>query len=702
MFEFLAQNFAVAGGVLAAIPVLLHMLRRTPAVRMPFSLVRFLSPTLPKTTRRSRIENWPLMLLRILAVALIALAFSRPFQRIAVTQDSAAPAGRRIAILLDSSASMRRDGIAESLLLQFREQTAALQPADVLSVSSFAQTTRTLLTADEWRQTDPASRTALLQRVEQQWQPDWTATHLDSAMLEAAEEVSRERLGESSDAASVIVITDFQEGSRLDALRSSAWPDGVRLELRPVKPEQSGNRGLSLAEDQKSGRVRVRVTASGDAPSGACTLQPFDSQGKPVGNPIPLDIAPGQRRTAAMPEATENQPQIAGVELLGDPHPFDNVVDLPLQQQKTRRILHAGSTDANDEESMRYYLQRVFDGQEAEPLELLDLVTADGMPIPPPADSKLALLTDTIPASVAPTLKQIADQGGIILAAIKSAEMASSISSLLPAGLQWTEAEVKDYAIMTATNSESQLLAPFADARFSDFSSIRFWHYRRIEGLPQDNSVQILARFDSGSPAILEIRTPSGGRIFLLTSGWNPDDSQLALSSRFPPLLLQVVRIAFPAEAASQLHDAGTTLNITELTQEKQWRLQRPDGTTAADQSSQDATILLNEPGRWILTEETPDGPRASSLLVTVAASESRTEPLPEGQLQALGMAPDVAVVRTNDAEKQTTDNNAEMDAQELESQQKYWRYLLLAGMACLLLESALAAATERKQAAAI
>jgi hypothetical protein len=469
-----------------------------------------------------------------------------------------------------------------------------------------------------------------------------------------------------------------------------------------VKPEQSGNRGLSLAEDQKSGRVRVRVTASGDAPSGACTLQPFDSQGKPVGNPIPLDIAPGQRRTAAMPEVTENQPQIAGVELLGDPHPFDNVVDLPLQQQKTRRILHAGSTDANDEESMRYYLQRVFDGQEAEPLELLDLVTADGMPIPPPADSKLALLTDTIPASVAPTLKQIADQGGIILAAIKSAEMASSISSLLPAGLQWTEAEVKDYAIMTATNSESQLLAPFADARFSDFSSIRFWHYRRIEGLPQDNSVQILARFDSGSPAILEIRTPSGGRIFLLTSGWNPDDSQLALSSRFPPLLLQVVRIAFPAEAASQLHDAGTTLNITELTQEKQWRLQRPDGTTAADQSSQDATILLNEPGRWILTEETPDGPRASSLLVTVAASESRTEPLPEGQLQALGMAPDVAVVRTNDAEKQTTDNNAEMDAQELESQQKYWRYLLLAGMACLLLESALAAATERKQAAAI
>ena len=105
MFEFLAQNFAVAGGILAAVPVLLHMLRRTPAVRIPFSLVRFLTPTLPRTTRRSRIENWPLLLLRILAVTLIALAFSRPFQRVTVSRVGDAGIGRRIGVLLDSSAS---------------------------------------------------------------------------------------------------------------------------------------------------------------------------------------------------------------------------------------------------------------------------------------------------------------------------------------------------------------------------------------------------------------------------------------------------------------------------------------------------------------------------------------------------------------------------------------------------------------------
>lgn len=701
MFEFLAQNFAIAGGVLAAIPVLLHMLRRTPAVRIPFSLVRFLSPTLPKTTRRSRIENWPLMLLRILAVTLIALAFSRPFQRLAVTHETATPAGRRIAILLDASASMRRDGIAESLLLKFREQTAQLQPADVLSVSSFSQSTMPLLTADEWRQTDTANRTALLQRVEKQWLPDWSATNLDSALLEAAEEVSRERPGDSANAASVIVVTDFQEGSRLDGLRSSAWPDGVRLELQLIKPSQPGNRGLSLAEDQKSGRIRVRVTASGDAPAEACTLQPFDEQGKPAGQPLPLDLAPGQRRTVTLPDGAEDQPRIAGVELIGDPHPFDNVVDLPIQQQETHRILHVGSTDANDEESMRYYLQRVVDGQEAQPLELLDLLQPDGIAVPPPTGSKLVILTDTVPNSLTTPLKQILDEGGVIMAAVKSVEMAASLNSLLPAGLQWTEADVADYAILTAPDLDSQLLAPFADARFSDFSSIRFWHYRQLQDLPADDSTRVLARFDSGSPAILEIRTAGRGRVFLLASGWNPQDSQLALSSRFPPLLLQLVQLAFPTQAASQLHDVGSTLNVSELTRAKQWQLLRPDGKTACDQSTTDTRILLNEPGRWVLSEETSEGPKVSSLLVTVAASESRTEPLPEGQLQALGMAPDVAVVRSDKLNSNRPGNKTELDAQELESQQKYWRYLLLAGMACLLLESIVAAFSERRQTAA-
>src|SRR5262249_36011515 len=62
-----------------------------------------------------------------------------------------------------------------------------------------------------------------------------------------------------------------------------------------------------------------------------------------------------------------------------------------------------------------------------------------------------------------------------------------------------------------------------------------FWKFRKLDtnGLP---NARVLAKFDTGDPALLE--APVGkGKVFLLTSGWQPDDSQFALSTKFVPLL---------------------------------------------------------------------------------------------------------------------------------------------------------------------
>jgi len=56
------------------------------------------------------------------------------------------------------------------------------------------------------------------------------------------------------------------------------------------------------------------------------------------------------------------------------------------------------------------------------------------------------------------------------------------------------------------------LFAPFADPRFSDFTKIHFWKHRRIDpaGLPE---ARIVAGFDDGSPALLEVKV---GRVFYM------------------------------------------------------------------------------------------------------------------------------------------------------------------------------------------
>ena len=57
-----------------------------------------------------------------------------------------------------------------------------------------------------------------------------------------------------------------------------------------------------------------------------------------------------------------------------------------------------------------------------------------------------------------------------------------------------------------------------------------YWHDDLLE------VTKVIAKFDNGEPAVLE-RNLAKGRVVLLASGWHPDESQLALSTKFVPLI---------------------------------------------------------------------------------------------------------------------------------------------------------------------
>src|SRR5262249_14061873 len=74
--SFLTPLYAL--GVLAvAAPVVFHLIRRSPRGEVPFGSLMFLSPTPPRLTRRSRLDQVVLLLLRAAALCLLALAFTR-------------------------------------------------------------------------------------------------------------------------------------------------------------------------------------------------------------------------------------------------------------------------------------------------------------------------------------------------------------------------------------------------------------------------------------------------------------------------------------------------------------------------------------------------------------------------------------------------------------------------------------------------
>ncbi|MFO0426373.1 MAG: vWA domain-containing protein, partial [Planctomyces sp.] len=143
MPELLTPFFAAAGLAAAAIPIWLHFLKRTPSRVIPFSAVQFLEPTRPRQVRRSGIEHWPLMLLRILAVAMIALAFARPYQNVQIPRTVHSAVGEKVILVLDRSASMSRTGISEQLLREAGSVYSALTENDQLSVLMYAQDVET-------------------------------------------------------------------------------------------------------------------------------------------------------------------------------------------------------------------------------------------------------------------------------------------------------------------------------------------------------------------------------------------------------------------------------------------------------------------------------------------------------------------------------------------------------------------------------
>ena len=105
MISFL--NGAFLWGLLAlSIPLILHFIQSSRTEKMPFSTLRFLKVAQKRSSRRVKMENFLLMLLRFLLLALIALAFAMPIVRTKKFGNLVSRTSRDVAIVIDGSYSM--------------------------------------------------------------------------------------------------------------------------------------------------------------------------------------------------------------------------------------------------------------------------------------------------------------------------------------------------------------------------------------------------------------------------------------------------------------------------------------------------------------------------------------------------------------------------------------------------------------------
>ncbi len=719
--SFLFPLYFLGAAALVA-PLLLHLRKRPPKDQTVFSSLMFLDKSPEKLTRRSKLEKLFLLALRCLALLLLALMFARPFmadQPFGVEPSQ----GRRVVLLLDKSASMQRSDLWQQAKGKVEGELKALQEGDEAAVIVFDEVGEVVLGFDEWKRLPPAERQASVMGRLEKMTPGWGATSIGESLVTAVELIgdrdavdaaSGQRYGEKE----VILISDFQEGGDRDSLNRLAWPESVSLQNVVVSPKESANFSLHAAnrnteEDdspadgtesekgEEARMVRVRISNSQEGKAEKFSLA-WVGEGKSEDDVVKGNVPSGGTRILMAPPRF-NEAAAGVLEVQGDAHSFDNRIYVGPTRPRPVKILYlAEEVEKEDAGSPLFYLNRALRKTEAvEPiLELRrvgDVKTANEL-----KGYDVVILTGDWGVGLGNKLAEFVEEAGaVVICAVSDGISSKSLATLTGLSeLDVSEAEVDDYAMLAGLDFEHPVMLPFAKAQVRDFSKIHFWKYRALTLTdPFEDKVSILASFDDGNPAWLDVRKGEG-RVYLMMSGWQPGESQLALSSKFVPLLYSILKEAgFSAVKARPVY-VGGALPVAGAKSVKM-----PGDSDAIElEAGQQVFTDTRRPGFYTVIGEDDKGEATSRVFaVNLAPSESRVDAFDGKILADFGIRLQSVAGENGTAGSVAEEVREEyrLELQEQEGRQKAWKWIVLAMLLVLWLESWVAGRVGRKAALA-
>lgn len=685
------------GAAAVIIPILLHLRRRPPQELVPFSAMMFLDPAPVPPVKRRKLEDLLLLALRCLALLGLALMFSRPlFPR----KDPASSAGRAWVILLDVSASMRRDDIRSQITTQLDAALAPVREEDDVTLVKFDQDPNVILSQDAWRAAPQGQRKALLRRQAAELQAGWAGTDLGRALAFAAGLLDSGAAASPQDRA-VALISDLQEGSSLEALGNFAWPQSVSVNLYVVQPRTTDNLSLSMAARLADDEVEWSSPAAAATPGQGLRVRVSNALGSHV-EKFSLawqdDAAPKvEGQVAAGGSRVLQAPARAGegdgvLQLTGDTMDFDNRLYHARAASRTIRILLACDVlSRSDPASPLFFFSRALKpGSGIEPV-LVEKKPRDVVP-DDLEHADLVVLASRLPDTMALPLRNWLEKGHSLLWNLDVGDDGSALAKLAGINeLTCTEA-AGGYGILGEIHFEHPLFKPFAESGVRDFSKIRFWKHRIVK-LPEGTAARELASFDDRSPAILEC-SAGAGRILVLTSGWVPSESQLAVSSKFVPLIYSLLEYADLASSKTAGSVVGDAIPLEPAERVATLPVFRPDGKRDSwNAIERPAFTETTEPGIYVFGE----GEKSRHVAVNLPPAEGRITPMDLSRLRDAGVR--LSGGNSSVESAHAVDSSIALEESRQEQRQKLWKIIAATVLVVLLLETMVAGLRRRAAA---
>ncbi|MDE2658658.1 MAG: VWA domain-containing protein [Acidobacteriota bacterium] len=530
--SFLAPLFLL-GGLLVAVPIVLHLTRRR---REPVPFPSFLLLQLTSATarfKRRRFRNIPLLILRCLALLLLAAAFAEPVLRGGALAGSEGTALDR-AILVDRSLSMTVGNRMAAAREAAQEEVSGLGREDRGIVVAFDGWAAALteLTGDRGALA-PAVANLSAGGGGTSYAP---ALGLAGRLLPASAGRRRE----------VVLISDLQRSGFEDGRPQPSLPPGVELRVRQVSVSPPANAWIADVTVVSEGREQLVVSAevgfaaSPATPEWSGEIELFLS-GRSVDRKV-LTAAANRMTTVRFdPVLRPSESLAAEVRLPGDGFPGDDRFRLVIHPEAAIRVADLGGNPPS------IYVSEAL-GVGVAPGFLLDLAPARGEAAVRGAleEVQVALVRD--PGRLDPdamrALGDFVEAGGGLVMATGPRRLSRAASEALAA---FAPAVPEGFVDRDPAGRLGDLVPrhpvfePFGGEGSAVLGALAFFRYRILSGIRPDATV--LARFDDGQPAIVESAWGEG-RTLLFASSLDAEWTDLPRRAAFVPLLHRMVEVA--------------------------------------------------------------------------------------------------------------------------------------------------------------
>jgi len=672
-----------------AVPIIVHLTEKQRRNVVDFPSLMFLRKVPFRSTQRRRIHHWALFSIRVLALALLVAAFTRPFFENDAIAIGSTLGPREVVVVLDRSYSMGYGDRWERAKTEAREVFEGLDPSDRASLIFMSRGAEALLRATSDRdRLLTALDTASLSADGTLYGP---ALKLAQTILEESEYPNRY----------AVIISDFQRtGWKGD--EGVTFPPGTVVTPVLISDEATPNAAVAsvaLRRDFFSGQERMTVTArvgrrQGEAPTERTIALEVDGQEVQT-QTVPLD--PTGSTTVTFDPFTLSELYTRGsIRLNSDELPQDDELHFVLSPERAMSMLVLEGTSPRPDASL--YLQRALEISEEASFQV-DVRRSSSLSAADLAATDVVVLND-IQYPQGPTADRlrgfVEGGGGLLLVLGERSAWQTGLEEILPGRFGPARDHTRGAARLGYLDYSHPVFELFGGPRGGDFARARFFRSRDLEVSPE---ARVLARFDDGSVALAE-RQLGEGHVLVWTSTMDAFWNDLAVQPVFLPFIHQVMRHLGRYRERIPWFTAGQVLDIADPTgmvfvadreselapDVDQVALTPGGGSVALPATFEPRFLELEEQGFYEIRPPGTNPERTFAVAVNVDVTESELEAMDPTELAA-AVAPRGASGEIGAGGELLT---PEMRARNQERRQSLWRFLMVAALVLLLTETAI------------